>query len=59
MGLYKGRSRNIDIRNIMRRLFFIGIAMDLSNIALAELKSILAQIPKEIERREKEEKIKE
>ncbi|MFH1658180.1 MAG: H-NS histone family protein [Pseudomonadota bacterium] len=32
--------------------------MDLSNIALAELKSLIAQIPKEIERREKEEKIK-
>lgn len=32
--------------------------MDLSNIALAELKSLLAQIPKEIERREKEEKSK-
>lgn len=30
--------------------------MDLSNIALAELKALLAQIPKEIERREKEEK---
>lgn len=32
--------------------------MDLSNIALAELKSLLAQIPKEVERRGKEEKIK-
>ena len=32
--------------------------MDISNIALAELKSLIAQIPKEIERREKEEKIK-
>ncbi|WP_310492686.1 H-NS histone family protein [Dechloromonas sp.] len=32
--------------------------MDLSNIALAELKSLLTQIPKEIERREKDEKIK-
>jgi|266.fasta.fasta_contig_21_3912997_length_390_multi_3_in_0_out_0_1 DNA-binding protein H-NS len=38
--------------------FFIGITMDISNIALAELKSLIAQIPKEIERREKEEKIK-
>lgn len=33
------------------------IAMDLSNIALAELKSLIAQIPKEIVRRDKEEKI--
>lgn len=32
--------------------------MDISNISLAELKSLLTQIPKEIERREKEEKIK-
>lgn len=32
--------------------------MDISNISLAELKALLAQIPKEIERREKEEKIK-
>jgi len=32
--------------------------MDISNISLAELKTLLAQIPKEIERREKEEKIK-
>jgi len=31
--------------------------MDLSNIPVAELKSLLAQIPKEIERREKEEKL--
>jgi len=42
--------------NIMHGLFLIGITMDLANIALAELKSLLAQIPKEIERREKEEK---
>lgn len=32
--------------------------MDISNTPLAELKSLLAQIPKEIERREKEEMIK-
>ena len=30
--------------------------MDLSKLSLAELKTILAQIPKEIERRQKEEK---
>jgi len=32
--------------------------MDISNIALTDLKTLLTQIPKEIERREKEEKIK-
>jgi len=35
----------------------MGIAVDLSNIALVELKSLLAQIPKEIERRQKADKI--
>jgi DNA-binding protein H-NS len=32
--------------------------MDLSNTSITELKSLLSQIPKEIERREKEEKVK-
>lgn len=32
--------------------------MDIANISLFELKALLAQIPKEIERREKEEKVK-
>lgn len=32
--------------------------MDISKLPLAELKSLLAQIPKEIERRQKEEKAK-
>lgn len=35
-----------------------GIPMDISNISLPELKDLLAQIPKEIERRQKDERTK-
>jgi DNA-binding protein H-NS len=34
------------------------ILMDISNLSVAELKRLLVQIPKEIERRQKEERVK-
>jgi DNA-binding protein H-NS len=48
----------VAVRYCYRRLIkFLEALMDISNIPVAELKSLLAQIPKEIERREKEEKL--